>query len=822
MSKQNSAECQFAINMFKATEMSMKKLLDLLEKTVEQKKSFRSLSLMINKIKGQETELKKLSEEVMRQQPHQSTASSILNRQTTLITRLNELELQVDLLDDDGQLSQSSSRIRDDVSMISSRRNLSRQSTPAPSDDKERIQHQRDIEGKQTSSNIFNQPPPLPPRPRQPSLFLQTSNEPGLQIQHVLEAHQRNPKKEVHESLLKSKTKLGNELNVPNPFPCFDKDISQKFTSPTRSGKLEIASNLVNRDVCDIETAQINLSDNFDTSQNLLPPIQNLNLSGNHSLSNPFILADPTIQLQADGPFAQNSALEKTLNLKLPKRRNNQDSYANRNPQYHNFPNLQQNVGPSEVQIGTNGYLDSQVLNCDLQKLPCLPTVANRTSHLPSTTDKIVAENNCLQSNQYINPITGVHSASVPPITVQLMEQQHQNTVLNPAAPNFLPNQVAPQSNGIAAPLQFPQPVNSQHGFTSTFPVNQNVTQPSQLCNNQFVPDSQVPSNCQAPLTSTIHAPMCINQHSNPTGQNQLSQPLINQSLLPTVNQHISSAYSNPNVTQEKGNVDFKHSIKLPPLKLQNFNGDPIHFHEWINNFNTMIHNNPSITDTHRITYLQNSVSGKAKDLIHAYSCDPSYYQTALNELIRHFGDRRGDISVIGEAKRTLLIILGSRRLSLDVFRTILVETEAILNSRPLTIVADLPENEMPLTPNHFLINRPFNSLPPGKFDSQEPASFKSWKNVQQMVNHFWKRLVKEYLPTLLKRSKWSDSDQTPLRVNDIVWILKDMTPRGIWPLGRVLEVYPGRDGQHRVVKVKTAYGTYVRPVSALARVLAD
>ena len=189
--------------MFKATEMSMKKLLDLLEKTVEQKRSFRSLSLMINKIKGQEGELKRLSEEVMRQQPHQSTASSILNRQTTLITRLNELELQVDLLDDDGQLSQSSSRIRDDVSMISSRRNLSQQSTPAPSDDKERIQHQRDIEEKQTSSNIINQPSPIPPRPRQPSLFLQTSNEPGLQIQHVLEAHQRNPKKEVHESLLK-------------------------------------------------------------------------------------------------------------------------------------------------------------------------------------------------------------------------------------------------------------------------------------------------------------------------------------------------------------------------------------------------------------------------------------------------------------------------------------------------------------------------------------------------------------------------------------------------------------------------------------------
>ena len=74
----------------------------------------------------------------------------------------------------------------------------------------------------------------------------------------------------------------------------------------------------------------------------------------------------------------------------------------------------------------------------------------------------------------------------------------------------------------------------------------------------------------------------------------------------------------------------------------------------------------------------------------------------------------------------------------------ILVETEAILNSRPLTIVVDLPEKEMPLTPNHFLIIRPFNYPPRGKFDSQDPDSFKFWKNVQQMVSQFWKQLVKE------------------------------------------------------------------------------
>ena len=290
-------------------------------------------------------------------------------------------------------------------------------------------------------------------------------------------------------------------------------------------------------------------------------------------------MADPTILSHSDGLFAQNSALEETFSLNLPNQRNNQDSFAKRNPQYHNFPNLQQNFGPSQVHIGTNGYPDSQLLNCDWQKLPCLPTVANRTSHLPSKTDNIVLENDCLQSNQCINPITGVHSTSVPPITMKLMEQPHQNTVINPAAPNFQPKQVASESNVIAAPLQFPQTLNSQHGLVSTvLSINHNMAQPSQLCNNQFIPGSQLRSNIQAPVTSTIHCPMCINQRLNPVEQNQFSQPLIDQSLLPTVNQHISSVHSNTNVTQERGNNDFKHSINLPPLKLQNFNGNPIHF----------------------------------------------------------------------------------------------------------------------------------------------------------------------------------------------------------------------------------------------------
>ena len=150
-----------------------------------------------------------------------------------------------------------------------------------------------------------------------------------------------------------------------------------------------------------------------------------------------------------------------------------------------------------------------------------------------------------------------------------------------------------------------------------------------------------------------------------------------------------------------------------------------------------------------------------------------------------------------------------------------MVETESMQNCRPLTHAADVPENEEPITPNHFLVQRLYNSRPPGDFSSTMPASFKSWKNVQQLMNHVWRRLVKERLPTLTKRSKWSEQNDL-LKVNDLMWILKDLTPRAIWPLGRIVETSLGKDGSLRAVKVKTAYGTYVHPVAGLARVLAN
>ena len=55
-----------------------------------------------------------------------------------------------------------------------------------------------------------------------------------------------------------------------------------------------------------------------------------------------------------------------------------------------------------------------------------------------------------------------------------------------------------------------------------------------------------------------------------------------------------------------------------------------------------------------------------------------------------------------------------------------------------------------------------------------------------------------------------------PLKKNDIVLISDDNVPRGKWLLGKVEEVYPGRDGLIRTVSVCTKKGVVNRPIQKL------
>ena len=68
---------------------------------------------------------------------------------------------------------------------------------------------------------------------------------------------------------------------------------------------------------------------------------------------------------------------------------------------------------------------------------------------------------------------------------------------------------------------------------------------------------------------------------------------------------------------------------------------------------------------------------------------------------------------------------------------------------------------------------------------------------------------------TLTERRKWR-KDARNVCEGDLVLVVDENSPRGCWPLGRVLIALPGDDWRIRAAEVRTKTGTYIRPVVKL------
>ncbi|XP_059097362.1 uncharacterized protein LOC131891740 [Tigriopus californicus] len=153
------------------------------------------------------------------------------------------------------------------------------------------------------------------------------------------------------------------------------------------------------------------------------------------------------------------------------------------------------------------------------------------------------------------------------------------------------------------------------------------------------------------------------------------------------------------------------------------------------------------------------------------------------------------------------------RPLTDESLNTLMCEVEAILNGRPLTPVSDDPNDMEPLTPNHLLLQRSGPTYPPGIFRDADQYAKHRWRQVQHLADVFWKRWSREYVTSLVSRSKWQEKRRN-VSVNDLVLLVMENTMRSQWPLGRIMETYPDGDGNVRTVKIKTVKGEYRRPIS--------
>ena len=171
--------------------------------------------------------------------------------------------------------------------------------------------------------------------------------------------------------------------------------------------------------------------------------------------------------------------------------------------------------------------------------------------------------------------------------------------------------------------------------------------------------------------------------------------------------------------------------------------------------------------------------------------------------------------TMIKAAKRAILAILGNADISDEELLTAFTEAEYLLNSRPLTYQTADPEDDVPLTPNHFLYGQVGGRFAP-EIDIQEGYDVKKrWRRIQELTRHFWHRWMTEWVPSLSTRKKWY-KERKNLQVDDVVLIVSPENQRAHWPLGRVIETYSGKDGRVRSVKLQVGNKQLIRPIVKL------
>ncbi|XP_073831549.1 uncharacterized protein [Musca autumnalis] len=177
--------------------------------------------------------------------------------------------------------------------------------------------------------------------------------------------------------------------------------------------------------------------------------------------------------------------------------------------------------------------------------------------------------------------------------------------------------------------------------------------------------------------------------------------------------------------------------------------------------------------------------------------------------------------AAVKSAKVHLFRTLPKARLTYEELTTVLVEIEAVLNSRPIGPISTDPNDIEAPTPGHLLIGCPLQTIPEITNFESEISHLQYWQRITARKSHFWRRLHTEYLAQLQNRYRWKKPQQN-LKVNDLVVVHEDNVPPMKWIIGRVINIVLGRDGFVRVAENRTPHSTMKRPVAILAVLIQD
>ncbi|XP_064082904.1 uncharacterized protein LOC135198861 [Macrobrachium nipponense] len=181
---------------------------------------------------------------------------------------------------------------------------------------------------------------------------------------------------------------------------------------------------------------------------------------------------------------------------------------------------------------------------------------------------------------------------------------------------------------------------------------------------------------------------------------------------------------------------------------------------------------------------------------------------------------------LVGVLKGCLSKALYHKRVSFEELRTLLVEFQAVINSRPLTYLSSDRDWEA-LTPSMLLYGRnvcisPLNNLatddPDFMSSSDLRAQYFRLSSVLRKFENSWKR---DYLVSLRERHNNSSNNLSAnVKVGDIVMVdLEDHLGKGyrsLLSLGKVTQLFPSSDGVIRSVEVRVNNKLYMRSITKL------
>ena len=157
---------------------------------------------------------------------------------------------------------------------------------------------------------------------------------------------------------------------------------------------------------------------------------------------------------------------------------------------------------------------------------------------------------------------------------------------------------------------------------------------------------------------------------------------------------------------------------------------------------------------------------------------------------------------LVKTTKQTLLRVCRNSLFNYVEFLTILKETQALINDRPL--VAASEDAIDVITPSMLTGGKKLKPFREYFGDSELPGKTyakQRWQERSSQMDHLYDVWRKQYRDSLQRRAKWF-TKQPNIRIGDLVVVHEEKVKRGYWKLARVIEILPSRDGSVRKVKI--------------------